>query len=503
MDSRPGETSTTADLSDRIAKLPQELQLEIFNLLNLQMLGRMQQTSRYYNSLLMDNLFWDRKQTIQFLSTPYIDDNKNQYHAALLYHEAMTHSDVTKKQIGALRLRRYLQQQLKPWSSYYRGLSFFNGFGVKRDRTIGFRHLLDALDIEDYRAAIFIAQWLVDAKIDEPELFKQLMPLLNDRRQELMHALILGVHKKKITPVAKLLGSLHAHGIGVEANFAMTEKYYLDVLTNIANVANDMAQLSLLKFDTLASDLDLEKKAVTTIAYLKTFLDRLPDAPVQSVINCWSAYLEFLYGNHNAAIELLENTPEFPHAKIFLADLLADIDLPQLGVLRLIELTGTNEDIAGKLFDLQMQFSTVSDSVRRTRDLTKCSMIELATRVSAIYRREIEMETIACDPYMVWWLQLAAQAGCEESLKALQSVDEKKFPYVSFALAVIYEFGILNSDTIEPNHDKAEYYFNLTEDENLKKYLQSAHDNKFACEEVIALLESKNRAATATERATI
>ncbi len=491
MDSRPGETSTriAADLPDFIAALPDELQLEIFNLLSLQMVGRMQQTSHYYNNLLMDDKFWDSKQTQQFTPTPYIYDNKNQYHAELLYDEATSQTDVAKKQINALKLRHYLQQQPKPWSHYYRGLSFFNGFGIKRNRMLGFMHLVDALDIEDYRAAVLIARLLVDAKINNPKLFSELMTLLDKTRQNLMHELILLTHKKNIAPVTKLLGRLHALGIGVDANFDMAEKYYLDALVK---VANDMGELGRLKFDSLPADLDIENKIVTTVAYLKTFVGRLPDAPMQSVINYWSAYLEFLHGNNDAAITLLENTPELPSARIFLAHLLADVNLPQLGVLRLIELTDTDEDISGSLFDIQMEFSTVSDAVMRTRDLTNCSMIDLATRVSAYYRREMETEIIAGDPYMVWWLQLAAQAGCVESLEALQSVDEKKFPYVCFALAVINEFSILGSDTIEPNHDKAEYYFNLTSDKDLKEYLQTAHDHKFACEEVLALLQSKN-----------
>lgn len=482
MDSRPRETDSA---TDPLTTLPPELQLAIFNLATLESLGRMQQTSHYYNNLLMDNYFWDNKQSEQLTPTPFIIDNKNQYHAELLYQEVMTTPDADQKQISALKLRRFLQQQLKPWTHYYRGLSFFSGMGVKANRTVGFQHLLDALDNEDYRAAIVIAKLLVESKTDDPELFQQLTSLLDAPRQHLLLQSILNVHEKRITLVAKLLGKLYAHGITVEANFAIAEKYYLD---NMTHVCDDLSELARLKFDSLPTNLDLEKKTLATISYIKTFLNKLPDPATQSVLHYWSAFLAFIQGNNQAAITLLENASELACTKIFLSHLLADANLPQVGVLRLIELTNTKEDIAGDLFDLQMQFSTISDSVMRTRHLTHCSMIKLAEKVSKIYRQEISMDILANDCYMVWWLQLAAQSGCTESLNALLAVDAKQYPYVCYALAVIHEFGILHSETIEPNHDQAEKYFHLARNNKLDDYIQTGVDNEFGCPEVMRLL---------------
>lgn len=482
--SRPGETSTTANL---LAALPHELQLMFFKHVRAKDIGTMQQTCHYYNNLLMDNTLWDAQHTKDFPITPFNGDNKNQYHAEFLFHRVLRAPSADKKQIRALIFRRFLQQQHKTWTHYYRGLAFFRGFGVKTDHQVGFGQLLSGLDQVDYRAAVAIARVLVEAKIENPELYAQLMLLFDKTRQATMLELILNTYKEKIMPVGKLLARMYTHGIVVEADFEKAEAYYLATKPD----ANELGELGRLKFDSLPSDLTYEHRADRTVTYLKSFRGKLPAKPLESVINYWAAYLALTQGEDGDAIVLLRNTPELPFAKIFLGHLLENHGQPRQAVQELVEILDSGEPIARDLFDIQVHHSPLPDCIQNTIEITGCGKIEIADKVSAAYRENTTMEEAACDPYIVWWIQLAAQSGCVESLAALNSVDARQYPYICYALAVIHEFGILHSETVEPKHDRAEYYLNFARTRNLDIYVLTGIGQNFGCEEVINFLQTR------------
>lgn len=493
MDSRAAEVTHTE--SDHLQALPPELQLSILNRLDIPSVLKMQQTSCYYQHLLNDHVFWKQKHDQKFLPTPFNDnsnnDNKNQYQAAWLYQRANLANGKDRQQIAFQKLFRFLKPHSRPWTHYYHGLLHHQGEGTKKNTYHGFLKLLDALDYKDYRAAIKIANILIECKINDSELFKKCLSFMIDKHLQLILTLIQSTHHNKIENLSKLLARLYAHGIGVTPDFIQAEKYFIGSMNN---TADDIGELALLRFNSLSNSLQPEQKADETIIYLKSFTNKFPTDALQTIITYWSAYLAVCRRENNEAIHLLQTINHFPFARLQLAHLLLEQNQhPQLAIEQLGYINGNQEDIARELFDIQTPlYFSLRERVAATKALTNCRMIEIADKVSAEYREEMDMETLAADPYVVWWIQLAAQAGCIQSLEALQSVKPEKYPYICYALGIIYEFGILHSDTIEPNHDKAEYYFNLARNHtDLDTYLLTGTGEDFGCQEVVDFLKSK------------
>jgi len=489
MDSRSEETCKP---TDELKLLPPETLLHIFSFLNTTEVRKMQQTDSFYNTFLDDSLFWHTKHNQAYPQTPFNNDAKNQYHAAFLFHHAKATTTPDKQQIGMLKLNRFIKNNYQPWTNYYKGLMHFQGYGAKRNTETGFMHLMNGLDNEDHRAAIKIAQILVETRFEDRQQFNIYLNLLHPERLSLIHQLLMNIHDPRVENVHKLLARLYAHGIGVTADFAQAEKYHL---TTLKNPPQDLGELARLKFDTLSYTLDYEQKAERVIEYLESLRYRVPGEPLGWIINYWTAYLELTRGNEDEAIRLLQTTPGFTNATLMLNAILAEHQQNMIMPLRLvdlIELQLINEDTTNELFDMLLIFSEPHEAVKKIRDITNCDMIVLAEKMSSLYRDQMTLASLAEHSYAVWWVQLAAQAGCMESLEALQSLNPENYPFIAIALGIIYEFGILNSTNIEANHDKAEYYFNLARNSNyLGEYKIAGVDNNFACQDVVDLLESK------------
>lgn len=458
MESRTSEEQITT--SDPINALPPEMQLYLFNFLSSRELTRMQACSTYYHGLLNDNLFWRQNYARHHGAIPFENDAKNQYIAAALTIKACNNRHDTKQAQMQYANRFLAHHKEKPWSYAYRGASFFYGAGIKKDTERGFDLILEGFNKKDHRAAFYLAKLLIDAKISDPTFFNQLITKLGQNKlYELIDDLHY-IHEHKLLVINRLLGRVYAHGLGVTPSFPIAERYFLAAIPDKS--IDGIAELANFKLESLSSALSQDEKIIKLIEYLENAKSYLPAANVQQVIYYYEGYLALMNNDRVAALAYLRKANRFHSAKVALGTLHSnadDFESARSYYEEILRLGDTS--IADEMLEFLLRRYPLEESIKIIIDIAPNAVVEIAARVSDYLRQNHPMEEICEDASDVWWLQLAAQTGCNASLQALQAIDAKEHSYVACALGIIYEFGILNSDAVEANHDKAEYYFHL------------------------------------------
>jgi len=472
-------------------RLPHELLLSIFNYNNSKDLTLLQFTSPFFNELIKDDRYWNTRHQKRFLGTPFEGDNKNQYTAAEMHTAIFSVAGDDKQQITAIACNKFIQRQPLKWSNYYRGLLLFNGLGVRRNTQQGFQYLLDALDNHDYRAALKIVKILLANKIEDPTLYAELMLRFSSEKQELTFQLLTTAYNKGIINIPNLLGNMHVFGICTAKNITKANEYFL-IAAERKPIQTIMA-LARNKYGKLPNILSFEQKAMATILYLEKFKHQFDKKNFKLIMNYWRGYLAFLQNDHINARRLLIKATEIPKARLLLAHIFNIDNMPELAIIHLIGIANERSaEVVAELFKIKIRKCSLEETIQYVIDLTGCRKIAIADHVSKYLRAHYSMVILAEDPYYVWWLLLAAQANSTKSLEALLQIDPKETPYICLARAIIFKFGIFCSSSIEPDNDKAEYYFNLVRNqEDIKEYIQTARDHDFSCEEVMKLLESK------------
>lgn len=493
MESRPTEDQTyVAEPVDALAELPEEMQLHIFSFFQKTGdLARVQQLNHHNYRIVNTNSFWITKYKKQHGAIPFLSNAKNQFLAANLHAQSLD-LRIDEQQIRLKNSARFIQQfQAESWTFYYQGIATFFGRGRKKDPEAGFKLLMKGFAAGDHRTAFAMACILLDTKISEPETFNNLLVTLGKEGLHRLITRLFDIHNKKILVMNYLIGRLFVYGLGVERSFSRAEPFFLAV---IPLTESGLSDLAFFKLESYSAPERYEKNVLETIAYIKEMSEKYKIIPTQNLINYYTAYLELFRENRAESARLLLLAPKFIPAKIALSHLYEEQGQLDAAAEQLVDVINMDDtSVAGYLFDLLARLEPLDEAIKLIRAAAPKRLADIAPKVSAKYREHFISDEWCHDAVIVWWLQFAAQCGCQASLDTLLSVDAKKYPYICCALGIIYEFGIMNSDTIEPNHDKAEYYFHLTSKVNaldIETYILLGIGEGLACQEVIDLVHN-------------
>lgn len=476
---------------DSLDRLPAELQLAIFQRLDLPSLLRLGQVDRFRHAAASDNNAWAALYQRDFGPMPDRNDAQAQYMAAWLYRQASACPRRDLAHIHFMRCLNFLDaHRTKPWAQYYLGCMQYHGRGTKIDRESGLNALLRAAYANDYRAAIELVTIILTHGN-----YRNLMA----RHGDSLIACLESAYRNGIRSAALQLAYLHSNHEGAAAKPDTVETWLLcamdagdieAVRTYVELKADDVNMSMFLEFEKLNTRYKNNRAMLAEIAWQHgCYYEQLDDFPMEASLRKTTdaAKLGHLQARHKLASSCYQRG---------LISFRRDTKIARLEEAVAFLKDGFrvhHADSTMLLFEVLCSLNKVSktgnaDTLKLFKQAFRNGNSTAAKLVYDYYLHS-DMNPLY-QPEVLLWRQCSILCGNVDDLRGLANSADNS-AYAACTLGLIYFFGVPGS-SLRPNTAAAAEIFrraNNLDPHAIERYLQTGVKEGILCKEAQALLK--------------
>jgi len=447
---------------------------EIFQYLPVQDALHLNRAARFLHAATSTEDAWKKLYQSHFGPLVFNTEVRLQYIAAWLYRHAEECPRRDIAQIRFIKLLNFLEKyKAKTWVAFYLGMTNFHGKGVKVNKTEGKKYLLTATINNDYRAACeLVIQMRKGLKVSfTPEGLQQLHTCLGYAWQQHGYA-----------QTALALSFLHETGLGTAINLEEATAWLFHAM------AKDEPE-AVKQYARMISVAGNDTKETRLRELLVTYQNQ------NKVVAEVHYQLGLFYRSANRYVEDTAHFNLAHHMNHFDASYELSISANNMSSLLLPGFQQNHAKCTDKLYNI-VTLGIIStphkEFYQNILHEIKNSIKSGNVTAAILIANEIDLSKEKNNAEKVWLVQLAAQAGDAKSLQKLKNSHcHAPTAYVAIALAIIYQYGILNSAIVAAYSALVKQYF--TEAEKLEpgsieKYLQAGEKLGIICDDVRKLL---------------
>lgn len=473
--------------NDSWTDLPYDMQLTVMRHLKGNRVLRYHSVSKSFQKLLNDNDLWITYYQQEFGCMDFLENAKSQYLTALLFKEGMSvfnhrpdHGHILFQTINTW-LDQFTNQ---PWAGYYLGMIHYFGTGVVVDKEKGLPLLISSFSKGDHRAAIAIAEFIIQASIDNEN--NQALNISNDVINALPSAL-LSAHQKGSPLAARLLGYCYLDGIGVKADINIAMTWFMEALKqNCDQCLPDIVWLISGKAST-AMEEDNSEHQDTNDSAIEFLIKQKEFYPCSAEIDFQLGLLYLEVNEIQKAFVCFQSASEHHLAQAF-----RELGLIYLNHADQLDMMGDNEQNYitalecfrtafenGDVFAGESLFNFLEDTDHDLvyfKDNFQQHPLLVVQLVNEHYAK-LPIDLLAAKSEASIWLQLAAQFGNKDAFAKLSMLCEEQNAHAWVAMGIIYSVGSSAISEMTANAGLAKQCFEnaiVLDPEAGKHYLEMA-----------------------------
>lgn len=499
------EKTNTLDL------LLDDVKLHLFSFFSLNEVSLMQQTSHRFHRFLNEDEFWRPLYRQRFGALFFYKDVKNQFAANYLRSKCVLNRPDVKQPQLRIAYHFLKKHQEKKWAKYNLAQHYFYGHGTKKDEEKAYDLFLEGYSYGDHRAAILLLEILSDYK-ERPDDYQWLKEKIGNQQLAYLVEDVFFLSENPPYPypwrhhavqayAARIIARMYLYGVEVEMNFEKAEEILFSL---VRDTILGVYILSSYKFISLQAGGHDSEKFHLVIQYLRS-LNGMNKSHVECLVEHYLGEIDYSLNRYEEAASHYSKSTSLFYSLERLAEIKAsegDFDSAIEHYKSAIKLN-YQKQVAPKIFILLCTRDGLTSAIQSMLELLPDCAMDIAISVSHQIRQVDRIEKICQNADYVWWLQYAAQAGCEDSLNALTLLDSVSYPnvypYVNVALGIIFQNGVLGSSLIQQDIERASDYFRLLPDKRvLEEYFEAGLRLEKDSEEMKVLIDSYKQFALAS-----
>jgi TPR repeat protein len=459
----------------------------------MQDLLNLAESCRVLSSTSSENVLWAKHYRAQFGFLKSTQDAKLQYIAAHLFRDARNCKRFDIAQIKYRKLGLFLSVfEDKQWAQYYLGMMYYYGLGLGVNKSRGRKYLLKSA-ATDYRSAIELTlshQSFMNAK-EAAKVNVTLSGIYNCLLEANRNGCSNTEIALAILQIWEIGNEEHSKSVlaGQQLLLRAVEKGQAEALVHLMDFRPE-SEIEAFLSQAIIDYAD-KQPIVAEAQYILSYHLNLQDNPqglVERQNACDAGHVEAACALGKSRLQMARDAP-LVHIKQWLLQQ-AESTLRPACLLNHAESTRLFMDV--KL----AQGQKPCDVLASLKSFTLNGNAEAAILIGDYYLFKNYTQYLATDAEKIWWIQLSIQAGNVIKIDELINIHNASpsDSFAAIALGMIYSLGVLGTQSLYANPEKASAFFAEAERRqpgSIAKYLQTGEQEGIICDELKKLLPAQ------------